>query len=139
MPLVPGQGTAASGLTASIEANTRETDNVQAFAFLPARSNLPFLPLWTGNSAVRFSARVLEFNGMEYHDSGGWIEQYQYEDGEFSVHDVPRILKKSFPGEPPPECFLIGNVSSRQHPTRRPKGSQPRPLGALFVRDIVRF
>ena len=40
---------------------------------------------------------------MEYHDSDGWIEQYQYEDedGEFSVHDVPRILRKSFPEEPP--------------------------------------
>ncbi|HEY1468875.1 MAG TPA: hypothetical protein VGF61_07510 [Candidatus Acidoferrum sp.] len=80
-----------------------EADNVQAFAFLPARGNLPFLFLWTRNSAVRFSVRVLEFNGAEYHDSDGWIEQYQYEDedGEFSVHDVPRILKRSFPEEPP--------------------------------------
>jgi len=80
-----------------------EADNVQAFAFLPARGNLPFLFLWTRNSAVRFSARVLEFNGIEYHDFDGWIEQYQYEDedGDFSVHDVPRILKKSFPEDPP--------------------------------------
>jgi hypothetical protein len=80
-----------------------EADEVQAFAFLPARGNLPFLFLWTRNSAVRFSVRVLEFNGTEYHDSDGWIEQYQYEDedGDFSVHDVPRILKKSFPEDPP--------------------------------------
>jgi hypothetical protein len=80
-----------------------EADNVQAFAFLPARGNLPFLFLWTRNAAVRFSARVLEFNGIEYHDSDGWIEQYQYqdEDGDFSVHELPRILRKSFPEEPP--------------------------------------
>ena len=80
-----------------------EADNVQAFAFLPTRGNLPFLFLWTRNSAVRSSARVLEFNGAEYHHSDGWIEQYQYEDedGEFSVHEVPRILKKSFPADPP--------------------------------------
>ncbi len=80
-----------------------EDDNVQAFAFLPARGNLPLLFLWTRNSAVRFSARVLEFNAIEYHDSDGWIEQYQYEDedGDFSVHDVPRIPKKSFPEDPP--------------------------------------
>jgi hypothetical protein len=80
-----------------------EADNVQAFAFLPARGNLPFLFLWTRNSPVQFSARVLQFNGIEYHDSDGWVEEYQYEDddGEFSVHDVPRILKKPFP-EPPP-------------------------------------
>jgi hypothetical protein len=80
-----------------------EANNLQPFAFLPTRGNLPFLFLWTRNSAVRFSARVLEFNGAEYHDSDGWIEQYQYEDedGEFSVHDVPRMLKKSFPEDPP--------------------------------------
>ncbi len=66
---------------------------------MPAHGNLPILFLWTRNSAVRFSTRVLEFNGVEYHDSDGWIEQYQYEDedGEFSIRDVPRILKKSFP------------------------------------------
>jgi hypothetical protein len=57
-----------------------EADNLQPFAFLPTRGNLPFLVFWTRNSAVRFSARVLEFNGAEYHDSDGWIEQYQYED-----------------------------------------------------------
>jgi hypothetical protein len=80
-----------------------EADNVQSFAFLPARDNLPFLFVWTRNSAVHFSARVLEFNGNTYQDSDGWVEEYQYEDedGDFSVHDVPRILKKPFP-EPPP-------------------------------------
>ena len=48
-----------------------EADNVQAFAFLPTRGNLPFLFLWTRNSAVRFSARVLELNDAEYHHSDG--------------------------------------------------------------------
>jgi hypothetical protein len=82
-----------------------EADNVQAFAFLPARSNLPFLFLWTRNSAVRFSARVLEFHGMEYHDSDGWIEQYQYEDeeGDFSVHDLPASSENPSPRSLPPE------------------------------------
>jgi hypothetical protein len=55
-----------------------EADNVQAFGFLPTRGNLLFL--WTRKSAVRFSARVLELNGAEYHHSDGWIEQYQCED-----------------------------------------------------------
>jgi hypothetical protein len=94
-------------------------DDVQAFAFLPVRDNLPFLFLWTRNSAVRFSARAPEFNGVEYHNSDGWIEQYQYEDedGDFSVYDVPRILRESFPEEPPPECasvsaILNGHLSS---------------------------
>jgi hypothetical protein len=80
-----------------------EADNVQAFAFLPARDNLPLLFLWTRNSPVQFSARALQFNGLEYHDSDAWLEEYRYEDedGEFSTHEVPRILKKPFP-EPPP-------------------------------------
>jgi hypothetical protein len=62
-----------------------EADNVQAFAFLPARGNLPFLFLWTRSSALRFSARVLEFNGMECHDSDGWIEQYHFSVGSRSL------------------------------------------------------
>jgi hypothetical protein len=72
--IAPGQGTAASGFIPSIEANMKgffEADNVPAFAFLPTRGNLPFLFLWTRNSALRFSARVLEFNDAEYHHSDG--------------------------------------------------------------------
>jgi hypothetical protein len=44
------------------------------------------------------------YQGSEtFADCDGWIEQYQYEDedGEFSVHDVPGILRKSFPEDPP--------------------------------------
>jgi hypothetical protein len=80
-----------------------EAENVQGFAFLPTRDKLPYLILWTRNSAVKFTACALEFNGTEYRDAYGWVEEYKYEDedGEFSVHEIPGIMSKSFPEDPP--------------------------------------
>jgi hypothetical protein len=69
------------------------TDSASAFAFLPSRAGTPLLVVWARESAVEQFAFVYKLDFGEYIEAASWKEFYQYEDDdeEFRVHDIPKI------------------------------------------------
>ena len=76
-----------------------DTDMVQDFGFLKARTNgYRDLVLWAHDSADRSPARLLQFDGKQYHEVCAWEEDYEFRelpDGRWVSTGDPKIVSNS--------------------------------------------
>ena len=70
-----------------------KTNSASSFGFLPSRSGIPLLVVWTRESAMEQFAIVYKYEYGEYVETASWKEVYEYEDKdeEYRVHNTPRI------------------------------------------------
>lgn len=86
---------------------TLEIDDAQTFGFVPSKSALPLLIVWTRLAPTEFGARVFHFAGGKYDEAGAWVERYDYADphddpDDSYIHEVRRIESRFSPGQSVP-------------------------------------
>jgi hypothetical protein len=83
-----------------------DADMVNDFGFLKARTNgNRDLVLWSHDSAQRTPARLLQFNGKEYHEVCGWEEDYEFRElpgGKWVSAGDPKIVANECGLKTPP-------------------------------------
>jgi len=85
-----------------------DIEDASTFGFVPSKSVLPLLIVWTQLSPTERGARVFHFYAGQYNEAGAWVERYEYaDDNPFNdepyVHAAPKIESRFPPGYPVPD------------------------------------